>query len=701
VRLNIYGKRIFFVVVIFLCVVFLYFARLYDMQIIHGEEERDRSGMRIYKDIETQAYRGVILDRNGLPLAVNTQTYDLYIQKAGLKDEGMNKALLTLYRILIKNGDSYIDNLSKYFTVDPFSFRDMTPDQIQNWQANIDTFNIKKENVIYDPKAFYEYLRDEYFHIDSALTQDEIYAIMAMRYEIITHGWMFFTGSPVKLAAHVSNQTIAEIEEQNHLMPGLMANVVPQRIYVNAENTAHVLGYIGMINQTELENNPGYSSSDYIGKTGVEAAAEQYLRGENGLRKMEVDQSGRIMTELKGIPAIPGNDVILTIDTRLQKVAMESLERTIQSIVSQKDEAKGNFGDANAGAAVAIDVKTGEVLVLASYPGYDPSVFIDNSQEAQEKRLELIFDNERRPLFNRALQAPYAPGSTFKPLVGIAALEEGILTPQKTILCDGSSEIGGRRFYCMEYVMGMGIHGHLTIERAIATSCNLYFFKLGVETGISNIDKWAQKFGLGEYTGIELPGENRGHRSNRNFKYTQKGEEWWIADTAQTAIGQLYNGFTPLQLANYAATIANGGKRMTPHIIKEVIDHNNNTVYKAEPEYEETGVSRQTLDIIIDGMQRVAQTAEGTADQYFSDFPIKIAGKTGTAETGKESESSSNGLFVCFAPADDPEIAVAVVIEKGVWGSYTAPVARDILAAYFNLDADDTALQSVGSFWIP
>jgi penicillin-binding protein 2 len=351
VRLNIYGKRIFFVVVIFLCVVFLYFARLYDMQIIHGEEERDRSGMRIYKDIETQAYRGVILDRNGLPLAVNTQTYDLYIQKAGLKDEGMNKALLTLYRILIKNGDSYIDNLSKYFTVDPFSFRDMTPDQIQNWQANIDTFNIKKENVIYDPKAFYEYLRDEYFHIDSALTQDEIYAIMAMRYEIITHGWMFFTGSPVKLAAHVSNQTIAEIEEQNHLMPGLMANVVPQRIYVNAENTAHVLGYIGMINQTELENNPGYSSSDYIGKTGVEAAAEQYLRGENGLRKMEVDQSGRIMTELKGIPAIPGNDVILTIDTRLQKVAMESLERTIQSIVSQKDEAKGNFGDANAGAA--------------------------------------------------------------------------------------------------------------------------------------------------------------------------------------------------------------------------------------------------------------------------------------------------------------------------------------------------------------
>jgi penicillin-binding protein 2 len=206
---------------------------------------------------------------------------------------------------------------------------------------------------------------------------------------------------------------------------------------------------------------------------------------------------------------------------------------------------------------------------------------------------------------------------------------------------------------------------------------------------------------LGEYTGIELPGENRGHRSNRNFKYTQKGEEWWIADTAQTAIGQLYNGFTPLQLANYAATIANGGKRMTPHIIKEVIDHNNNTVYKAEPEYEETGVSRQTLDIIIDGMQRVAQTAEGTADQYFSDFPIKIAGKTGTAETGKESESSSNGLFVCFAPADDPEIAVAVVIEKGVWGSYTAPVARDILAAYFNLDADDTALQSVGSFWIP
>lgn len=696
-----YKSRILLICALFLCVVIVYFFQLYDMQIINGKVERNRSETKIYKDIETYAYRGVILDRNGLPLAINTQSYDLFIQKAGLKDEGMNNALLHLYHILKKNGDTYIDTFSQHFTVDPFSFRNMTPEQIEKWQANIDTFNIKKENVIYDAKKFFEYLRDDYFNIDPTLSFEEIMAIMTMRYEIMTHGWSFYIGEPVRLAAKVSDQTLAEVEEQNHLMPGLMANAVPSRIYVNADNTAHVLGYIGMIDPTELQNHPDYASSDYIGKTGIEAAAERYLKGKNGLRRMEVDQSGRIMTELESVPAIPGNDVILTIDTNLQKVTMESLERTIQSIVDRVDIPRGNFGDANCGSAVAIDVKTGEVLVMASYPSYNPSVFIDSGSEAQEKRLELIFDNERRPLYNRALQASYAPGSTFKPLVGIASLQEGILTPGKTVLCDGSSEIGGMRFYCLEYVQGMGIHGNLSLERAIATSCNLYFHKLGVETGISNIDKWAQKFGLGEYTGVELPGENKGQRSNRNYKYTIKGEEWWIADTAQTSIGQLYNSFTPLQLANYVATIANGGKRMTPHIIKEVVDYDNNTVYKAEPEYEYVGVSQETLDIVIDGMQRVAQSVEGTVEEHFKDFPVKVAGKTGTAETGAESQSSSNALFVCFAPVEDPQIAVAVVIEKGVWGSYVAPVAKDILAAYFGLGAEDDALQSVGSVLIP
>lgn len=699
--MKVYGKRIIIICSIFLCVVIVYFFRLYDMQIIHGQAERDSSGVRIYKDIETYAYRGVILDRNGLPLAINTQSYDLYIQKAGLKDEGMNSALLNLYHILKKNGDNHIDNLSQYFTVNPYSFKNMTKEQITGWQANINTFNIKKENVIYDAKKFYEYLRDEYFNIDPALTQDEIYAIMAMRYEIVTNGWLFYIGEPVKLAMKVSDNTLAEVEEQNHLMPGLMANAVPQRIYVNAEDTAHVLGYIGMIDRNELTNHPTYLPTDYIGKTGVEAAAEKYLRGQNGLRKMEVDQSGRIMTELKGEPAIPGNDVILTIDTKLQKVAMRSLEKTIRSIVDRQNTKKGNFGDANCGAAVAIDVKTGELLVLASYPSYDPSCFIESGAEAQEERLKLIFDNERKPLYNRALQASYAPGSTFKPLVGIAALQEGVLTGGKTVLCDGHSEIGGMEFYCLEYVQGMGIHGKLSLERAIATSCNLYFHKLGVEVGINNIDKWAKKFGLGEYTGIELPGENPGQRSNKLYKYSVKGEDWWIADTAQTSIGQLYNSFTPLQLANYAATIANGGKRMKPHIIKEVIDCHNNTVYEAQPEYEAVDVSSQTLSIVIDGMQRVAQSVEGTVEEHFKGFPIKVAGKTGTAETGAEAKSSSNALFVCFAPAEDPQIAVAVVIEKGVWGSYTAPVARDILAAYFGLDSENDAIQSVGAVLIP
>ena len=700
-KIQTYQRRLIIINIIFILIIFAFFVRLYDMQIIHGQAQRNISATKIYKDIPINAYRGMILDRTGQPLAVNTQNYDLYIQKAGLNDYGMNSALLELYTILTENGDNYINNLSKYFTINPFSFKDMTKEQIEGWQANVNTFNIKKENVIYDPEAFYIYLRDQYFNIDNTLSQKQIYAIMTIRYEIITNGWRFYVGEPIKIAHNISEKTLAQVEEKSHLMPGLITNVNPQRVYVNAVNAAHVLGYIGLIDLNELSKNPDYAYDDIIGKTGIELAAEKYLRGKNGLRKMEVDQQGRIMTELEGEPAIPGNDVILTIDMKLQSVAMNSLEKTINSIVARKNINQGNFGDANCGAAVAIDVKTGEILVMASYPSYDPSCFIENTHEAQEKRLELIFDNEGKPLYNRALQATYAPGSTFKPLVGIAALQEGFLTPEKTILCDGHSNIGGMEFYCLEYVQGMGIHGNLSLERAIATSCNLYFHKLGVETGISNIDKWAKEFGLGELSGIELPGENPGQRSNREYKFRVKGEDWWIADTAQTSIGQLYNSFTPLQLANYAATIANGGKKMTPHIIKEVIDCNNNTVYKAEPEYVQLNINREYLDIVMDGMQRVASSVEGTVEQHFRDFPVKVAGKTGTAETGAESKSSSNALFMCYAPAHDPQIAVAVVIEKGVWGSYTAPVARDILAAYFGLDAEDEALQSVGYTLIP
>lgn len=683
--------RYIILAVFFVAVGIVMISRLAYMQVVMGEEYDRISQRKLYKERPLTAERGRIADRYGVPVAVNDIGYTVQIVKIKQKNSELNEVLLRLVEIFERNNDSYFKSLSKYLIFDPVSFGPQidTDEKIDARNKWIGEMALRPQDIenMEKPYDVFKYFRSKSkFGIDDSYTDEEAYKIMLLRYEILINGY----GT---LAKNVSKETMAEIEERHHELPGIITEIEPMRRYIDARNVAHILGYVGIISSEEYKKRQesGYKMNDIIGKTGIELYAEDYLRGKEGQKMVEQDLSGRQTEELGINPAIPGNDVVLTLDVQLQKVAMESLERNINKIRAAKDNKK-NFGDAFAGSVVALDVNSGEVLAMASYPSYDPSVFLQpNSKEAQNTIKELLNDGKNKPAFNRAIGGIYFPGSTYKPITAIAGLEEGVITPQKTIFDSGTTTIGGWKFTCLEYKMGYGAHGHLNLKSAMATSCNIYFHELGAMTGIDKIDKWSKYFGLGEYTGIDLFGEHKGVRANKEYKKSVYKDDWRPADTAQAAIGQFDNKFTPLQIANYISTIANGGKRFKPYLIKKVVKYDGSIVKETVPEYEQIPVKPETIRAIKEGMIAVNNSQDGTAKGIFDGLmyngkPLEVAGKTGTPETGREAYGeSSNSLYVCYAPADDPQIAVAVVIEHGVWGSNSAPIARDILVEYFNI----------------
>ncbi len=666
--------------------------RLYDMQIIKGDEYFKQSTKKITHKFAIKAPRGLILDRNGLPIAYNRESNNIYLTKVYSSDEQLNESLLQLSLIFEENGEKHLHSFDKYVLGDPVIFNsNHTIEEIIEWQMNEELLNISEGKVKNSAKELVLLLRSEkHFNVDKKYSDEDAYRIICMRYEILKNRWNYIMGGRIPIASDVSVQTIALISEHRHSIQGVIIQKKMVREYGDVMDLGQVLGYVGVIPIDRLNElvQMGYSSNDFIGRSGIEEYAEDYLRGTDGYFEYEADQrTGRLLEQIGGYDEIPGNDVTLTIDMGLQKIAMEALKDTIAEIAGKYD-GEINYGDASAGAVVVMDVKTGEVLAMASYPSYDPKWFIHDDEESQEKRLDAIFDDYGKPMFNRALQGAYTPGSTFKPIVAIAALEseEHDYDAESEILCDGHYEYDGWDYYCHEYVStGWFTHGEITISKAIETSCNLVFHKLGLTIGIDEIDKWAEKFGFGQTTGIDLYGEISGKRSNREYKYTMFNEKWWSADTGQTSIGQLYNSFTPLQLAVYTSALANGGEKLTPYIIKEVISPSGETIYKGGKSFEKMTWSDETYAIVQEGMNNV--TLDGTASRVFEDdYPISVAGKTGTAETGHEAEESSNALFICYAPVENPQIAIVTVIENGVWGSYTAPVAKKILNAYFGID---------------
>lgn len=664
--------------------------QLMRLQIIKGKEFSDMAQRKYVKEDKLKALRGNIKDTNGIVLATNRQAYTVEIVNAGLNSAKLNEMLLKLINILEKNNDSFVKNLPISQDLTSFTgYIGASERLLKQWKKNI---GIKDEDA--DAETCFRLLRSpEIFNIGEQYSDLDAWKIMNIRHELFTRGFLLY--SPLVIASDISNESMVETEELSMDFPGISTGVMPVRRYINAASAANIIGYVRGISPTELEEEryKDYRMDDVIGKSGIEKAMEEELRGLEGARKTEVDSQGRLAAEIETIPDIPGNNVILTIDSRLQDVAMKSLEENIKKIRETPD--RNNRGDAYSGSAVAIDINTGAILALASCPTYDPEIFLaDASKPEVAQEIYRLNTDKNSTLLNKATMGQYAPASTYKILVAIAALEEGVVTPEEVIQDKGIFTEYNLNAKC--WIWPGSTHGRINISEAIKVSCNYFFYELGNRLGITNIDKWAKRFGLGDLTGVELP-EISGVRANPENKKRVSQYDWYPGDTINASIGQGYNAFTPLQLAQYVATIANGGKRFRPHIVKRVEKYDGTIVKETKAELVETiKLKPDTIRAIFEGMRGVTTETGGTATAVFGNFPITVGGKTGTAESPTQ-ESSDTALFIGFAPYENPEIAVAVVVQNGVHGSNTAPIAKDIMAEYFGLN--DNTLQMEGTLF--
>lgn len=663
--------------------------RLYDLQIKQGEALNNQAGQTSFSTatLTVKPRRGDIYDRNGILLATTRVAYRVnmvnYKMEQALRDE-MYLALIELFEA---NNDVYINNLKRYITPDiewGSAFGGENKEiALNNWLNTIVSgFSKSDKDQLKTARDAYNYLRNKVFELDEKYTDEQAYKIMIIRYQTHFFGLSYLT--PTEIASDVCAETMEYLSARYFDFPGVTTEEVYYRVYVDDAAASHVIGYVRAISDTEYQEmkDQGYSNDDLIGKIGIEKAAETDLRGVNGTRVVYRDENGIVRTQ-SYTPPIRGNDVYLTIDYNLQKECALALEQTIAKIAAGKDNYT-NFGDANAGAVVVMNVKTAEVLAMVNYPYYDNSIFIAPStdKDAQQAIVDLFAD-PNSPSLNRATQGLYPVGSTVKPLVSIAAMMEGKLSSSETITCGHTIQIGTQTHSCLGY------HGNVALKTAIARSCNIYFYQAGIRLGIDTMDSWFKRFGLGEKTGIEIS-EYAGSRSNVETMQLREEDTthiWSDSDTAQTAIGQLYTLFTPIQLCRYTSALVNGGQMKTPYLIGSVKNGAGNTVWdnsaKAN-QYTDLGISTYMLNVVQDGMKMMALESI-QAQQAFAKLPKGfVAAKSGTPETGLEHlGQSSHSLLICYAPADDPEIAISVVIEHGVFGGNAFPVVAKVVETYF------------------
>ena len=607
--------------------------------------------------------------------------------------------MLEVATILEKNGDEYYNDI-------PIDYETMTftksESSIKSWKKNN---KIEEDATV---EEVIEYFKKKYEIKTNEIS--EIGKIIALRHEISTN--VYTSYKPVLLAKNISIESMMEIEERNAVLSGVDVISHPVRDYVAGSTAAHIIGYTGKISSTEYETKKeqGYSLNDSIGKTGIEAAFEEYLRGVNGSKRLEMDSYGRISNEEEIEESSIGHSIVLTLDLDLQAMTEKVLKEMVLKI-QNGGFSNIKYDDARAGAAVVMDVKTGEVLALASYPTFNPEEFVDG---ISNKEYSEYFNNEDKPMFNRAIQGTYPPGSTFKMITGIAALESNTISVKDYVNDTGVFYLGHKPA-CWIWNSRRQVHGKVNAETALKVSCNYYYYEVASKMGIDTIAEYARKFGLGQKTGIELLGEVSGTVSSReyvdklNSRPNATKRTWTIGDTLSSAIGQSYNSFTPLQMCYYLATLANKGVKNEVTIIKEVLDSDGKVVDKneiqekinaklniTEQDLTKIEIQDENLKAIFEGMKSVTGDSGGTAYGTFSSFPIEVAGKTGTATAGS---GSDNAWFVGFAPYDDPEIAVVVIVEHGGHGYYTAQAVKSIMEEYFGYNNDvneDLGMTTVG-----
>ena len=713
--------------------VFLFFVgQMMVLQLRDGEEYARQATAGTSTVQQTTSARGEIVDAYGKAFTGNTTVCNITVDSNYFSPLELNPLLLTLTDLCREYGCAWRDELplsaeAPYpFTDDEAAVRTLrgklqlsenaSPEDVLYWLRDLYNLNDYTDTDVLDrlrarnkleglsdaealdwlrnyrrtPQAtdaeLIESLRTQYQTF--RYTKEEQRLLCGIRYTMTLSEFSDY--NPYTFAVEINDALLAAVKENSARLPGVDGVSVPVRTYLTGDLAAHVLGVTGSISSEEysrlkedggtysMQNPSGYRISDTIGKSGIERVMESELRGQNGLRTVVQDQDGNVIRVEETVKAVPGHTVQLTLVQNVQAAAQQALADRIQYLNQNAPAGRGK--EAEAGAVVAVDVKTGGVIAMASYPTFDLSEYYQNySQMVQQSP---------SPLLNRAAQGLYTVGSTYKPAVSLAALDTGTITATERVNCTGRYT-----FYRDYQPVCEGVHGPISVVDALRVSCNIFFYDMGRRMGIETINEYSYALGLGHATGIEIP-EQAGQLSSPETR-AAIGEEWYDSYDLQSAIGQLDNQFTILQMASYTATLASRGQRLQIHLVDKIWDYNmQNVLYRAVPTVvEQIDAADETWDAIREGMIRSCYndsygrgtsygTWGSTRGKTWSMYGVDIlvAGKTGSPQRG---DGLVNSCFICYAPAEDPEIAVAVIIEKGYEGDRAAPVARAVLEEYF------------------
>lgn len=679
--------------VIIIAIAAIFVVRLFMLQIINGKEYREKSEKRMLRTEIIEAPRGEFYDRNGVVLATSKRSYNVNIYKVNVEVEEQNEAISKVVSILDKNNDRIYSTFPINDEMNDFTFSDES--NLKKW---------KKENKINENATFDETIQafTKKYALESYTdNKNHLIKMIEIKYEGNVNAYSLLNSAVI--AKDIKEESVAQIEEKKSELYGFNIVSSPKRYYTNANLFSHVIGYVSNIDKNEYDNKKedGYTLNSTIGKTGVEQSAEQYLKGVNGVKKVETDRYGNISSETITKEAVTGNSVTLTIDYRLQKTAQEALETTITDLREGRITGK-KIQDANSGSVVVLDCQTGEVLAMANYPNYDTNLFVGGISTSDWKR---ISEDALKPMYNRAISGTYSPGSTYKMLVGLAGLQTGKITVDEKYYDPGIYPYGHKPV-CWKYSSYRTTHGWINVSGAIKGSCNCFFYEVGRRMGIEEVVKFSKLFGLGEKTGIELPQESPGQIAGAdNSAEDGLKSPWYLGDTLSAVIGQHENQYTPIQLANYISVLANGGTLNKVSVIKEIknettfnevsltdVEKSMEEFTKVKFEQRKIDINKEYLNAIKEGMLSVTTETGGTANIVFKNSNIKVAGKTGTSQV---SSGTNNGLFVGFAPYDNPKIAVVAIIEHGEEGTYTANVVKPIMEEYFKISEQDKLNEKV------
>ena len=692
---------------------------LYNLQIVKGDEYRAASTVKIANTVTVEAARGELLDRYGRSLVGNRATYEITLNSSLMGAEAERNAnLLELITICRENDLEWTDTLPISRDA-PFTYTDENALVYTNSEGKVkfsylgsllnalplgdkilpnrwDSDDLAAASSVADlgegPTAeeVIDGLR-QYFLIDESLSDANARALIGVLYELNLRSQNVKQTEYI-FAQDVDIDVISAVKERSLTGVNISATTVRQ---YNTTSAAHLLGRVGSIQSANWETYKakGYNMNDKVGIDGMEAAFEDYLRGKSGTLIQEMNTSGKVVSESwmvddetgEAMEPEPGNHVMTTLDLRLQEKVEEVLANTIESLADTKEK----------GAIIVQSVNDGGILAMASYPTYDLST-VYSSTEAYKA----VSDDPRNPFVNRATSEIYYPGSTFKPLVAIAALEEGLVTPTEEIQDTGALQLPEEEHYpygdyhpqCWIYRQYRGTHGWENMADALRDSCNIYFYTLGHRLGIDKIDEYAAMFGLGQKTGLELS-EAEGYVAGPETS-AMLGQEWYGGNLLSAAIGQDNTKITMLQLSNYIATLVNGGNRYQTHLLKTVKSSDfSETVYEYEAQPVETlDLDPAYVEAVKKGMWEVANDEESTVDQYLSNLAVEVGAKTGSAQVS--ADENANAVFVLFAPYDDPEIVISMVVEGGASGANLASAAGEIVNYYFG---SEHTMESIGT----